>query len=72
MVAGLQPSGDAMPENVLSVSGPVLLARPSGCNHLHPALHRVQEAMAADPAGDWTVQRMADLAFTSARHLRQI
>jgi transcriptional regulator GlxA family with amidase domain len=44
----------------------------SGRNHLHPALHRVQDAMAADPAGDWTVQRMAALAFTSARHLGRL
>jgi transcriptional regulator GlxA family with amidase domain len=44
----------------------------SGRNHLHPALHRVQDALAADPAADWTVARMAAIAFTSARHLGRL
>lgn len=53
-------------------SDPQLSPWLSGRNHLHPALHRVQDAIAADPAGDWTVQRMAGLAFTSVRHLGRL
>nr|WP_276583535.1 helix-turn-helix domain-containing protein [Pseudomonas sp. RIT-PI-S] len=44
----------------------------SGRNHLHPALHRVQDAVAADPGGEWTVERMAALACTSTRHLGRL
>ncbi len=41
-------------------------------NHLHPALHRVQDAVAQDPAGGWTVPAMAGLAHTSPRHLTRL
>lgn len=44
----------------------------SGRNHLHPALHRVQDAVAAAPCDDWSVTRMADLACTSSRHLARL
>ncbi|GAB3629856.1 HTH-type transcriptional regulator CdhR [Pandoraea terrae] len=43
-----------------------------GRNHLHPALHRVQDAVAANPAHDWSVQSMADIACTSPRHLGRL
>lgn len=43
-----------------------------GRNHLHPALHRVQDAVAAAPCDDWNVTRMADLACTSSRHLARL
>lgn len=41
-------------------------------NHLHPALHRVQDAVSQSPQLDWTVPRMADVAHTSARHLGRL
>jgi len=41
-------------------------------NHLHAALHRVQDAVSEQPQADWSVPRMADVAHTSARHLTRI
>jgi transcriptional regulator GlxA family with amidase domain len=41
-------------------------------NHLHPALHRVQDAVSLDPRQDWSVPRMAAIAFTSPRHLTRL
>jgi transcriptional regulator GlxA family with amidase domain len=41
-------------------------------NHLHSALHRVQDAVSGQPQDDWTVPRMAALAHTSPRHLTRL
>ena len=41
-------------------------------NHLHPALHRVQDAVSEAPQGDWSVPRMAQVAHTSSRHLTRL
>ena len=41
-------------------------------NHLHPALHKVQDAVSEQPQADWTVPRMADVAHTSPRHLTRL
>lgn len=41
-------------------------------NHLHPAVHRVQNAVIKDPAQDWSVARLADIACTSERHLTRL
>ena len=41
-------------------------------NHMHPALHRVQDAVSGQPAQDWTVPAMADIAHTSPRHLTRL
>ncbi len=41
-------------------------------NHLHPAVHRVQDAIAADPAKDWSQDELADVACVSARHLARL
>jgi transcriptional regulator GlxA family with amidase domain len=41
-------------------------------NHMHPALHRVQDAVSAEPQREWTVPRMADVAHTSPRHLTRL
>ncbi len=41
-------------------------------NHLHPALHRAQDAVLADPTSPWTVQRMADAAEVTPRHLARL
>jgi transcriptional regulator GlxA family with amidase domain len=41
-------------------------------NHLHPALHRVQDAVGQQPQADWSVTRMADVACASPRHLTRL
>lgn len=41
-------------------------------NHMHPALHRVQDAVSAAPQADWSVPRMAQVAHTSPRHLTRL
>ncbi|VVE10921.1 HTH-type transcriptional regulator CdhR [Pandoraea iniqua] len=43
-----------------------------GRNHLHPALHRMQDAIAADPARDWTLAAMAEIASTSERQVTRL
>ncbi|GJD50189.1 HTH-type transcriptional activator RhaR [Methylobacterium crusticola] len=43
-----------------------------GRNHLHPAIHRVQDAVSAEPARAWTLEALADLAGTSPRHLSRL
>lgn len=43
-----------------------------GRNHLHPAIHRVQDAVGADPARPWTLPALADVAATSPRHLSRL
>lgn len=41
-------------------------------NHLHAALHRVQDAVAQQPQADWSVPTMAAVAHTSPRHLTRL
>ena len=41
-------------------------------NHLHPALHRVQDAIGSAPANDWNLEAMAQVAHTSPRHLTRL
>jgi transcriptional regulator GlxA family with amidase domain len=41
-------------------------------NHLQPAVHKVQDAVGLAPQGNWTVQRMAEVACTSPRHLTRL
>ena len=41
-------------------------------DHLHAALHRVQDAVSEKPQADWTVPRMAEVARTSPRHLTRL
>lgn len=41
-------------------------------NHLHAALHRVQDAISLTPQNDWTLSDMADVAHTSPRHLSRV
>lgn len=43
-----------------------------GRNHLHPAVHRAQDAVAADPARDWSVAGLARAAGASPRHLSRL
>jgi transcriptional regulator GlxA family with amidase domain len=41
-------------------------------NHLHPAVHRVQDAVCADPARDWTMAQLADIGHVTQRHLLRL
>jgi transcriptional regulator GlxA family with amidase domain len=41
-------------------------------NHIHPAVHRVQDAIAADPARSWTLKALARIAGASPRHLSRL
>ncbi|GKS99909.1 helix-turn-helix domain-containing protein [Acidovorax sp. SUPP3434] len=41
-------------------------------NHLHSALHRVQDAVAQQPQADWSVPAMAEVAHASPRHLTRL
>lgn len=41
-------------------------------NHMHPALHRVQDAVSQAPQSNWSVPGMAAVAHTSPRHLTRL
>lgn len=41
-------------------------------NHMHAALHRVQDAVSLQPQTPWNVPAMAALAHTSPRHLTRL
>lgn len=41
-------------------------------NHLHPAVHRAQDVMAAEPEADWSVPQVAEKAHVSSRHLARL
>jgi transcriptional regulator GlxA family with amidase domain len=41
-------------------------------NHLHPAVHRVQDAVARDPAAQWGARELSAVACTSARNLARL
>lgn len=43
-----------------------------GRNHIHPAVHRAQDAIAADPSRAWSLAALARIANTSARHLSRL
>lgn len=43
-----------------------------GRNHIHPAVHRVQDAIAANPARDWSLETLATVAIASPRHLSRL
>lgn len=44
----------------------------AGRNHLHPAVHKVQEAVCEQPAADWSLQRLAAVAHVTPRHLARL
>lgn len=44
----------------------------SGRNHIHPAIHRAQDAIMADPARDWSLPGLAGIAHLSERHLSRL
>ncbi|HVW69038.1 MAG TPA: helix-turn-helix domain-containing protein [Steroidobacteraceae bacterium] len=41
-------------------------------NHLHPAVHRVQDAVVRDPTAAWTAQELSSVACTSTRNLARL
>ncbi len=41
-------------------------------NHIHPVVHRVQDAVSRNPAANWPATRLADVAHTSARNLARL
>ncbi|MGE8658687.1 MAG: GlxA family transcriptional regulator [Achromobacter sp.] len=41
-------------------------------NHLHPGVHRVQDAVVRNPAAPWSAQSLAEQAHTSPRHLTRL
>jgi transcriptional regulator GlxA family with amidase domain len=43
-----------------------------GRNHIHPAIHRAQDAIAVDPARDWSVQALARTVGASPRTLSRL
>jgi transcriptional regulator GlxA family with amidase domain len=41
-------------------------------NHLHPAVHRVQDAVSRDPTAKWTLADLSSVACSSARNLSRL
>jgi transcriptional regulator GlxA family with amidase domain len=41
-------------------------------NHLHPAVHRVQDAVARNPAARWSAAELSAIACTSTRNLSRL
>lgn len=55
-----------------SGSDPQLSPWLEGRNHIHPAVHRAQDAIAAEPSRTWTLAILARIANTSPRHLSRL
>jgi transcriptional regulator GlxA family with amidase domain len=55
-----------------SGSDPQLSPWLEGRNHLHPAVHRLQDAMTAEPTRRWTLASLAKLAGASPRHVSRL
>jgi transcriptional regulator GlxA family with amidase domain len=43
-----------------------------GRNHIHPVVHRVQDAISAEPARNWTLKALSRIAGASPRHLSRL
>ena len=41
-------------------------------NHIHPAIHRAQDAITADPGRDWSVEALSRITCTSPRNLSRL
>ena len=41
-------------------------------HHLHPALHRAQDAVCERPQAEWTLESLADAAHVTSRHLLRL
>lgn len=55
-----------------SGSDPQLSPWLEGRNHIHPAVHRTQDAIAAAPQQDWNLATLARRVNTSPRHLSRL
>jgi transcriptional regulator GlxA family with amidase domain len=55
-----------------SGSDPQLSPWLEGRNHIHPAVHKVQDAIASNPAKGWTLRGLARVAGASSRHLTRL
>lgn len=55
-----------------SGSDPQLSPWLEGRNHIHPAVHRVQDAITSDPTRAWTLGKLARIAGASSRHLTRL
>lgn len=44
----------------------------SGRNHIHPSVHKAQDAIVADPSAEWSLERLARVAALSERHLSRL
>jgi transcriptional regulator GlxA family with amidase domain len=55
-----------------SGSDPALSPWVSHRNHLHPAVHRVQDAVVRDPTAAWTAHQLSSVACTSTRNLARL
>ncbi|HEY8595883.1 MAG TPA: helix-turn-helix domain-containing protein [Devosiaceae bacterium] len=55
-----------------SGSDPQLSVWLEGRNHMHPAIHRVQDAMTANPGHDWSLEELAGVGRLSPRHLSRL
>jgi transcriptional regulator GlxA family with amidase domain len=51
---------------------PQLSALVAHRNHLHPMVHRAQDAVLAEPAANWDIDVLAAQVHISARHLRRL
>lgn len=41
-------------------------------NHMHPVVHRAQDAILADPTREWTLSSISEVAYTSVRNLSRL
>ncbi len=55
-----------------SAADPQLSPWLEGRNHIHPAIHRAQDAIAAEPARAWPLSSVARAAATSPRNLSRL
>ncbi len=55
-----------------TTADPQLSAWVAHRNHIHPAVHKVQDAIARNPAADWTAKKLATVACMSARNLARL
>src|SRR5690606_13987216 len=43
-----------------------------GRNHMHPVVHRAQDAIAAKPIENWSVEKLAEASVASPRNLSRL
>jgi len=55
-----------------SAADPQLSPWLEGRNHIHPAIHRVEDAIAAEPTRAWSLSAAARVAATSPRNLSRL